>query len=127
MCVHGQQKSNGIEKVMNASEEEKIKMVIEEKITQLVGEIETLKEMTKPLGLDNAIGRVSRMDYINNKSINESQLRKNEEKLKGLRNWQLKLGTPDFGKCNRCGNDININRLLFMPESKYCIHCASRA
>lgn len=111
---------------MTPSEEKEIKKVIEEKVIQIEEEILTLKEMTKPLGLDNAIGRVSRMDYINNKSINESQLRKNEEKLKGLRNWQSKLGTSDFGKCGRCGNEININRLLFMPESKYCIHCASR-
>ncbi|MEX2512540.1 MAG: TraR/DksA C4-type zinc finger protein [Cyclobacteriaceae bacterium] len=111
---------------MTPSEEQEIKQVIEEKIIQLEEEILTLKEMCKPLGLDNAVGRVSRMDYINNKSINEAQLRKNEEKLKGLRTWQEKLGTSDFGKCIRCGQEINIKRLLFMPESKYCIHCASR-
>lgn len=111
---------------MKPSEEAKIKAVIEQHISELQKEILTLKEMTKPQGLDSAIGRVSRMDYINNKSINESQLRKNEAKLKALKNWQTKLGTPDFGKCSRCGNEININRLLFMPESTLCIHCASR-
>ncbi|MFO7822596.1 MAG: TraR/DksA C4-type zinc finger protein [Cyclobacterium sp.] len=111
---------------MNPSEEAKIKAVIQEKITTLTRENITLKEMTQPQGLDSAIGRVSRMDYINNKSINESQLRKNEAKLKALKNWLTKLGSPDFGKCSRCGNEININRLLFMPESTLCIHCASR-
>ncbi len=49
MCVHGQQKGNGIEKVMNASEEKKSKQVLAEKITELEGEIETLKEMTRTL------------------------------------------------------------------------------
>lgn len=111
---------------MTEKEEEKIRKVMVEKTHELNKEIEDLKEMTKPLGLDSAIGRISRMDYINNKSINESQLRKCEIKLKALHNWSSKLGTSEFGKCSRCGNEININRLLFMPESTLCIHCASR-
>ncbi|WP_373495790.1 TraR/DksA family transcriptional regulator [Aquiflexum sp.] len=37
-----------------------------------------------------------------------------------------KPGTSEFGKCIRCGNEININRLLFLPESNHCINCASR-
>ncbi|ERM81512.1 hypothetical protein P872_10360 [Rhodonellum psychrophilum GCM71 = DSM 17998] len=111
---------------MTEKEEEKVRMVMMEKIHELKKEVEDLKELTKPLGLDSAIGRISRMDYINNKSINESQLRKCEAKLKALHNWSAKLGTTEFGKCSRCGNEININRLLFMPESTLCIHCASR-
>ncbi|WP_158857708.1 TraR/DksA C4-type zinc finger protein [Lunatibacter salilacus] len=35
------------------------------------------------------------------------------------------MGTADFGKCIRCGNEININRLLFVLESNHCIQCAS--
>lgn len=109
---------------MDAHSEKEIKEKILSKITEIEKEILVLKEHTKPQALDSAIGRVSRMDFINNRSINEAQLQKNETKLKGLRNWLGKLGSSDFGKCLRCGNDININRLLFMPESNYCIHCA---
>lgn len=111
---------------MDNKEQEKISQTITEKIKTLELELADLKEMTKPQGLDSAIGRVSRMDYINNKSINEAQMKKIENKLRGLHNWQGKLGTADFGKCMRCGNEININRLLFMPESNHCIQCASR-
>lgn len=111
---------------MNQEEEEKIRLIIIEKIKELEIETEGLLETTKPQGLDSAIGRVSRMDYINNKSINEAQIKKNENKLKGLNNWLGKLGTSGFGKCIRCGKEININRLLFLPESNLCIKCASR-
>ena len=93
---------------------------------KLQEEIKNLKEMTKPLGLDSAVGRISRMDYINNKSVNEAQLVQNESKMKALENWLTKIGTSQFGKCTRCGNDININRLLYMPESTKCVHCAAR-
>lgn len=111
---------------MNKEEEYKIRNAILEKIKSLETELVDLKELTRPQGLDSAIGRVSRMDYINNKSINEAQIRKNENKLKGLNNWLGKLGTSDFGKCIRCGNHININRLLFIPDSNLCINCAAR-
>lgn len=77
------------------------------------------------MGLDSAIGRVSRVGYINNKSIGEAQLKRTETKIKALNNWLTKVGTADFGKCIRCGNDININRLLFLPESNYCIQWTS--
>jgi len=66
------------------------------------------------------------MDYINNKSINEAQLKKTETKIKALNNWLPKDGMADFGKYIRYGKDININQLLFLPESNLCIKCASR-
>jgi len=112
---------------MKQEEQEKIRRIITEKIKELEEEFLELKEVTKPQGLDSAIGRVSRMDFINNKSINEAQMKKIESKLKGLNNWLGKLGISDFGKCIRCGNEININRLLFLPESNLCIQCTSRS
>lgn len=109
---------------MEKSQEEEMRVKILAKITQFEGEINTLREHSAPEALDSAIGRISRMDFINNRSINEAQIKKNETKLKGLNNWLAKLGTSDFGKCIRCGKEINISRLLFMPESNHCINCA---
>ena len=109
---------------MEPNQESEIREKILETIKKVEEELLMLKEQTEPQGLDSAIGRISRMDYINNRSINEAQIRKNEAKLKGLSNWLGKLGTAEFGKCIRCGQEININRLLFMPESNHCIRCA---
>lgn len=109
---------------MDSTLEQEIRHKIQEKISQINEDMRTLKEHTEPQGLDSAIGRISRMDFINNRSINEAQIKKNEAKLRGLHNWLAKLGTADFGKCIRCGQEININRLLFMPESNHCINCA---
>lgn len=109
---------------MEKAQEEEMRIKILSKISEIEAELITLREHSAPEALDSAIGRISRMDFINNRSINEAQIKKNEAKLKGLNNWLGKLGTSDFGKCIRCGKDININRLLFMPESNHCINCA---
>lgn len=99
---------------------------IEEKIAQLKIEIEELKELTKPIAPENAIGRVSRMDAINNKSINEAALRKSEEKFKKLKYALTRVDDPEFGICDRCGNTIQPMRIMLMPESYYCVNCAAR-
>ncbi len=103
--------------------------IIEKKI---VHEIETtketiivLKELTAPIAPDCAIGRVSRMDAINNKSINEDALRKAENKLKGLQIALQNIDDADFGRCARCNNEIPLGRILLMPHSRFCVHCAS--
>jgi DnaK suppressor protein len=110
------------------TEEEKVKLkdAMEKKNIELTQLVKDLKEATKPMGLDNSIGRVSRMDYINNKSVGEAGLRKAENDLKAIEQWLSLYGSGKFGKCIRCGNEININRLLFMPASNHCIHCAGR-
>lgn len=82
------------------------------------------KEMTQPIAPDNAIGRVSRMDAINNKSVNEASLRKAEEKLVNLNRVLDMYGQDDFGKCVKCKREIPIERILFMPQSLYCVICA---
>ena len=82
------------------------------------------EEMTQPIAPDNAIGRVSRMDAINNKSVMEAALRKVRERLDGLNRHLEKLDTPDFGICVRCKNQIPLERIFMAPQSSFCVNCA---
>ena len=82
------------------------------------------KEMSKPVAPDDAIGRVTRMDAINNKSVTEAALRKAEEKLRALGQVLDKVGTEDFGRCVRCRREIPLGRIMFRPESLFCVKCA---
>ena len=112
---------------MTPEEKLQLKEALEGKIKELEETIIDLKEATKPLGLDSAVGRLSRMDYINNKSVSEASLRSSEQRLKAMQRWISLYDDPSrFAKCTMCGEEININRLLFMPESTRCIKCANR-
>ena len=103
---------------------EEIKQKILAEIEKTKALVLQYREFTKPIAPENAIGRVSRMDAINNKNINDSALRKAEAKLKGLENALNRIDESDFGKCLRCKNIIPLGRLLLMPGSRYCVHCA---
>lgn len=87
--------------------------------------IKEYEELSKPLAPDDAIGRVSRMDAINNRSITEAALRQAKEKLKKLNIVLENSGTDDFGKCAKCKKEIPLGRILIRPESIYCVNCAA--
>ena len=111
---------------MNSQERNGAKKAIKKAIKEAHKDILTLKELTKPISPENAIGRVSRMDAINNKSINEAALRNAINKLALLESALQRIDHEDFGLCIRCKNQIPIQRILLMPQSNRCVHCASR-
>jgi DnaK suppressor protein len=111
---------------MNKEERETLEKKLKEEKAKVEKRIASLKELTKSIAPDNAIGRVSRMDAINNKSVNDAALRTAENKLKSIENALQKIDHDDFGKCRRCGQPIPMGRLVVMPESSLCIRCAQR-
>ena len=109
---------------MNKENKQDIKKRILEELKKTEELILDYKESTKPISPENAIGRVSRMDAINNKSVVEAALRKAEEKFNKLKLVLDKVNDADFGLCMRCGNPIPIGRILLMPQSRNCVRCA---
>jgi len=112
---------------MTIEEREKLRIQIHDKIERLERQITDLKEMTKPIEPDCAIGRVSRMDAINNKSVNEAALRAKQQKYQALKHALIDVDKPDFQNCITCGHKIPIQRIFIMPESRKCTSCASNS
>lgn len=111
---------------MNQQERKKAKESIIKSIEETQKDISNLKELTKPIPPENAVGRVSRMDAINNKSVSEAALTNAINKLTLLELALQKINHEDFGLCVRCKNEIPIQRILLMPQSNRCVHCASK-
>lgn len=78
------------------------KKKIENELVQLTQENEELKDLVKPIAPENAIGRISHMDAINNKSVNESALRKASLRLDDLKQALQKITSKEFGICLSC-------------------------
>jgi len=111
---------------MTKQERKELKEKIIAKITQTEQEIIELSELTKPISPENSIGRVSRMDAINNKSVAEAALRSSKQKLNKLHFALTKVDAEDFGNCIYCKNAIQPARLMYLPESTRCVRCAAR-
>ncbi|MCH2023905.1 MAG: TraR/DksA C4-type zinc finger protein [Saprospiraceae bacterium] len=110
---------------MNKEERIKIKVMIEQKIIKAEKKIKDYKEMTKPIKPENSLGRLSRMDAINNKSVVEAALRRAEQNLAALKSALLNINKENFGLCQKCECQIPIGRIVLKPESPYCVNCAN--
>ena len=109
---------------MNATEIEEIKKILIKEIENTEKKIIEYSELCKPIPPENSIGRVSRMDAINNKSVIEAALREAKIKMQRLKVMKNKIDDTDFGICTRCKQKIPYGRLMIRPESKYCVKCA---
>jgi DnaK suppressor protein len=110
---------------MNDQEKQEVINQISKEISKTEKLIGEYKDFSQPIAPENSIGRISRMEAINNKSITEAALRNAEEKLVLLKNMLDRVNDPDFGLCAKCHAPIPIKRLLLMPHSRFCVACAS--
>ena len=63
--------------------------------------IKDYRELTQPIEPDDAYGRISRMDAINNKSVMDASLRQAENKLKNLEEGhKLKIQSYPITHCH---------------------------
>jgi len=111
---------------MEIEEKESLRQAIQEKIEIFKRRIETFKNLSKPVSPDNAIGRLTRMEAINSKGINEAALAKSKQTLSRLQESFEMIDDPDFGYCRNCEEPIPFKRLLIMPESLFCVLCAGK-
>lgn len=105
--------------------EEKIELkeTIRTEISRLEKSIPNLKESSKAVEPDNAIGRLSRMEAINSKHMAEATLKNAVERLQKLKLALTKIDDEDFGICLECEEPIAIKRLMLVPETKLCVEC----
>ncbi len=111
---------------MDATQKKQILERILKKIDRTREKIADMEEMTKPIGPENAIGRISRMDAINNKSVMEAALRTAKKEMDDLLTAQKKIDDPEFGLCRKCKGEIPFQRLLLLPGSTQCVNCAAK-
>lgn len=110
--------------ILETGKREKLKNHIKEKIEGLKENIKSYRLLTQPISPDNAIGRLSRMEEINSKSINEVALDNSKQTLSKMERALTMIDDPDFGLCRECEEPIPFARLMIMPESDLCVKCA---
>ncbi|TVR79887.1 MAG: TraR/DksA family transcriptional regulator [Chitinophagaceae bacterium] len=112
---------------MNQEQREKLIERVEKKILFIKDDLIMLKKASKPISPENAIGRVSRMDAIQNKEITEVSIRNLEANLSNLEKLIELKDSDKLGLCLKCGSEIEFKRLFGFPESPYCMKCSNKS
>lgn len=45
----------------------------------------------------------------------------------GVRDALFRIKNGTYGKCEKCGQQIGIGRLLAMPTARYCLSCSNKS
>ena len=111
---------------MDKKTRENIRKILMEQKTQLEKDIENLVELAQPVSPDNAIGRITRMEALNDLTVHKANLSKAKKRMELLEKAERRLESEDFGLCLRCEEEIQIKRLELLPESQICMNCINK-
>jgi DnaK suppressor protein len=82
----------------------------------------------RPVQLDQTrIGRLSRMDALQEQAMALELERRREVELTRIDSALERLAEGEFGACVTCGGPIEPQRLEFDPAIPLCLGCAKRA
>ena len=73
------------------------------------------------------VGRVSRMDAIQQQSMAVSMRQKAQLKLKKVQAALDKMAPDDYGYCRHGDEPIGFQRLTAQPEANLCLLCQDKA
>lgn len=98
------------------------------RLNELKDQIETTlsqsKEAARPVELDQqAVGRLSRIDAIQQQKMVEANRRRQSLRLKQIKAALVAMESGDYGVCRRCEESIAWPRLQAQPECFICLDC----
>jgi len=108
----------------------KTRMKIRELLDQEAVELRTWERRTEadraPVELDqSAVGRLSRMDAIQQQAMAAAQSRRRAGRLRAIAAALKRIDEDEFGWCEACGEEIAMRRLELDPAAPRCIGCAA--
>ena len=80
-------------------------------------------DSVKPVDVNEPIGRVSRIDAIQQQKMAESNRGGAKARLDRVHAALAALRRDDYGVCNECEEPIGFRRLKARPESRMCVAC----
>ncbi len=95
-------------------------VVLRDEMQQL---LDATREGTRPVALDEPIGRLTRMDAMQQQSMSAANRRSYDLRLQLVNQALTAVERDEYGICRRCDDLIGYKRLTARPESTFCLKC----
>ncbi len=92
---------------------------------RLVAAMDSASEGTKPVDLDEPIGRLSRIDALAQREMNSAGQRAQKQQLDEVRMALDSITAGEYGECRACDGPIGFRRLRARPFTPLCLACQS--
>ncbi|HKI51924.1 MAG TPA: TraR/DksA family transcriptional regulator [Geothermobacteraceae bacterium] len=90
---------------------------------ELTGLLENSSEGALPVALEQPIGRLSRMDAMQQQSMVQANRSAARTQLELVNAALRRISASDYGDCLACEEPIPFSRLQVKPETALCIDC----
>ncbi len=102
---------------------------LEAALVALRAQIEIALGLTKvgaqAVDLDQPIGRISRVDALQQQAMAKASRQRQQVRLKQVAAALERVARGEYGDCLRCADPIGYRRLRAYPESPNCVRCQS--
>ncbi len=105
---------------------EKLESRLLDEIAEAEERVIELEASTAPIAPDKALGRLTRLDAMQDKSVRQAALEQTRQRLGGLEMALTRVWAKDFGNCVSCGGSVGLERLIALPGSTQCVGCAEK-
>jgi DnaK suppressor protein len=102
-----------------------LKQNLLERLEELNSMLSDSLESSRPVGLDQPIGRLSRMDALQQQSMTQASRRAAQVRISLIETALHKISRDDYGYCMECEEEIGFARLQAQPEAPFCLDCQS--
>ena len=92
---------------------------------ELAETVGSFSEGAKAVDLDQPIGRLSRMDAMQQQQMSAANKRKTELRQRLVAQALVAVEEGEYGLCRQCEEPIGYPRLRARPEAALCVGCQS--
>lgn len=110
---------------LTTGQEKELEAALRELTAHLSKLLDATSGDAKPVDLDQPIGRLSRMDAMQQQQMAKAARRNHELKRTQVLAALAALEAGEYGECRRCEEPIGYARLAARPETPFCLSCQS--
>ena len=97
---------------------------LDRQLSKLKRSMRVTDEALRPVELDQtAVGRLSRIDSLQNQGLTKNLHQREQVKLALLLEALKRVEARTYGVCTGCGGNIPFERLFVFPETPECAAC----
>jgi DnaK suppressor protein len=109
---------------LTPKQKQELRLVLQSNKTKLEQQLLDAELATGVVILDqSSVGRVSRVDAMQQQSMAVSTRAKAEASLRKVLKALKRMEAEDFGYCGQCDEPIQFNRLKVQPQASHCLKC----
>ena len=102
-----------------------LKKLLLERRNELKELIDSTEDGARPVSLEQPIGRLSRMDALQQQSMSQASQQVAAQRLEQVKAALHRIDAGDYGCCLECEETIEFARLQARPEAPFCLDCQS--